>query len=174
MLSIISFLALVTYSLLMVFNVLNPILHLKYLIVLVSILFTLLSLGLFISNNEVRKISYFLFVIALILPASIPLIGLMAVEMYSDYWKLFIGGTIFQIGTGIYSILGGLMKGPLTPIKRFLVLFNYFLFTIMAFNSIFNANVLSQDMHYIVIGVIASVLSLILLLFKKPNLSVLK
>src|SRR5690554_1172598 len=98
MLSIMSFLALVTYSLLMVFNVLNPIIHLKNLLIVFSMFFTFLSLGLFTFKVELSNLQFYLFVVLLILPVFTPLMGLISGEAYTKYWKLFVGGMIFQIG----------------------------------------------------------------------------
>jgi len=167
MLSIMSFLTLVIYSLLMAFDVINPIVHLKYLIVVISFFFTSMSMGLFIFNSGANNLQNTLFIIVLILPVLIPLVGLLYSEAYASYWKLFIGGTIFQIGTGIYSVLGGFMKKSLTKTMRSLVVLNYFLFLVMSFNLIFDLSILSTTILYIIIGVTVSLLSLILVVVKK-------
>lgn len=166
LLSIMSFLAVVSYSLLMFFDVLSPIIHLRYFILIISVFFTFLSLGLFSFNSEVNKFQYVLYFTVLILPVFIPLIGLFKSEVYSNFWRLFIGGTIFQIGTGIYAILGGFIKKSSTPTMKVLVTLNYFLFIVMAFSLIFNAVNFTRDIVVITSGAIVSLLSLILVLVK--------
>lgn len=170
-LSILSFLTLVIYSLLMVFGVLNPVIHLKYLLIVISLFLTFLSLGLFIHREEVSKLQFFLIIVLLILPVFTPLMGLISAEAYADYWKFFVGGMIFQIGTGIYALIGGFIKkGIASPLKTVAII-NYTLFLFLAFVLFFDITFFMNGFVFIPVGSIASILSLLIVALRKPSMS---
>jgi len=170
-LSISSFMALVIYALLMVFEVLNPIIHLKYLVIFFSLFFTFISLGLFTYRQEVSKLQYLLFVILLILPVFTPLMSLISAEAYTAYWKLFVGGMIFQIGTGIYALLGGFIKKGISPGLKVLAFINYVLFLFLAFIYFFDITILMGGIVFGIVGGVVSFLSLMIVLLRKPTMS---
>lgn len=167
-LSIMSFLALVIYSLLMFFDVLSLIIHLKYIVVILSLFFTVLSLGLFLENSETRKVWFYFILILLILPVFISFMSLVSAEVYSNYWKVFIGGTVFQIGTGIFSLVGGFVKNGKSPTLKISTLVNYGLFLLLALVLFLDLKFLLNGLFLITVGGIVSLLSLVLVVLRKP------
>lgn len=170
-LSVLSLLTLSVFGLLLIFDVLNPFKNLKFLLVLFSLFFTFFSLGLFVHRQEVSKIQYFLFVILLILPVFTPLMGLISAEAISNYWKLFVGGMVFQMGTGIYALVGGFIKKGISPSLKILAVINYVLFLFLAFIMFFDITLLMEGIVFSSVGIIVSILSLLIVFLRKSTLS---
>ncbi len=170
-LSIMSLLTLVIYSLLMVFEVLNPIIHVKFLVIVFSLFFTFLSLGLFLYRQEINRLRHTVIVILLILPVFTPLMGVISAEAYLDYWKLFIGGMIFQMGTGIYALLGGFVKNGISSSLKVIAIINYSLFLFLSAILFFDISVLMEGIVFVTIGIAVSLLSLLIVLLRKPTMS---
>lgn len=170
-LSIMSFLTLVIYSLLMVFEVLNPIIHVKFLVIVFSLFFTFLSLALFLYRQEINRLKHTVIIILLILPVFTPLMGMISAEAYLDYWKLFIGGMIFQMGTGIYALLGGFVKNGISSSLKVIAIINYSLFLFLSAILFFDISVLMEGIVFVTIGIAVSLLSLLIVLLRKPTMS---
>lgn len=170
-LSVLSFLALAIYSFLIVLGVLNPIIHFKFILVVFSLFFTFTSLGLFIHRQEVSKLQLIVLVFLLTLPVFTPLIGLFAPDAYTQFWKLFLGGMIFQIGTGVYAILGGFIRKGISSSLKIITVVNYVLFLFLAFIFLFDIILLMHRLIFGIVGGIASLLSLLILFLRKPTIN---
>jgi hypothetical protein len=164
-------LALAIYALLMVFQVLNPIIHLKYLLIVFSLFFTFLSLGLFTYRKKVNNFLYFIYIVLLVLPVFTPLLGLISADAYTQYWKLFAGGMIFQIGTGIYALSGGFVNDGIVSSLKALSILNYSLFLFLAVILFFDITLLMQGVVFSIVGGIVTLLSLLIIALRKPPIS---
>jgi len=170
-LSLLSFVGIIIASLLMIFGVINLLNNFKYLVVLSSIFLTLFSLGWFVHRQELPRLLFLLISLVLVLPFFIPLLGLVDSEYLTNLWKVFMGGSIFQIGTGIYALLGGFIKGGLNKSQVYASTLNYAIFLFLTSILIFDITALMNASIYIILGSIASVLSIILTVMRKPTLS---
>ena len=170
-LSVLSFVGIIILALLMVAGVVNFFNNFKYLVVLTSIFLTLFSLGWFVHQQELPKMPFTLIMALLILPFFIPILGLVNPEKFMNLWKIFIGGSIFQIGTGVYALLGGFIKKGLNKSQKYMSVFNYLIFLFLASILIFNITALMNDSLYIILGSIASLLSVLLVVTRKSTLS---
>src|SRR5690554_3923825 len=170
-LSLLSFVGIIIASLLMMFGVINLLNNFKYLVVLSSIFLTLFSLGWFVHRQELPRLLFLLISLVLVLPFFIPLLGLVDSEYLTNLWKVFMGGSIFQIGTGIYALLGGFIKGGLNKSQVYASTLNYAIFLFLTSILIFDITALMNASIYIILGSIASVLSIILTVMRKPTLS---
>ncbi|HLW29405.1 MAG TPA: hypothetical protein VKX29_01000 [Brumimicrobium sp.] len=171
LLSILSFVGVLILALLMVFGVINFLNNFKYLVVLSSTFLTFFSLGWFIRQQELPRILYLLILFLLISPLLIPISALKNVDVLTNLWKVFIGGSVFQIGTGIYAVLGGFIKRGIHRTQKYISIFNYIIFLLLTSILIFDITFLMNVNVYIVLGSLASLLSLLLVVTKKPTIS---
>lgn len=165
----VGFLTLILMIALVFSNVINPINWLKYLVLLCSISLTFISLGIFLRKSDLSTGFSILMMLLLILPFFAPLFGLFNTEYITDYWKLFIGGSIFQIGTGIFVLLGGFVRKDSRGLYRILNIFNYAAFLFIVLILVFNLTGLMDRGLFFILGVLLSVLSLFLVFFKREE-----
>lgn len=164
-----SFLAILAMIALVFFGVINPINWLEYIVLLCSAFLTFLSLGIFIRGGEISKSLKLLIVILLIWPCLPPLLGIFKAEFITVYWKMFIGGSIFQMGTAIFTLLGGFLRKKDVGIYQILNTFNYILFLLLALTLVFNLTELLSRSLLLIVGGILSVLSLFLVFFRRKG-----
>lgn len=167
LLSGISFLAIVVIAVLMAFGVINPINWLKYLVLFCSTFLTFFSLGTFIKRSALSKGGTILVALLLLIPCLVPLLAIYETEIITNFWKLFIGGSIFQIGTAIFVLMGGFIRKGSVHIYQILNILNYALFLILTLILVFNfVEILNRNL-LLLFGGVLSVLSLFLVFFKR-------
>lgn len=166
-LSGLSFLAIIIMTVLIAFGVVNLINWVKYLVLFCSTFLTIFSIGIFILRSDLSKIFTILIIFFLILPWFAPLLGLFKAEYITNYWKLFIGGSIFQIGTGIFVILGGFIRKDRVGLYQVLNSINYAIFLLLAIVLILNLTRLISHNLLLTLGGVLSIMSLFLVFFKR-------
>lgn len=169
LLSLISLLVLIVYALLLVFGVLNPILHLKYLLLVCSFTFTLIPIGLISSmckiNNLLRVIGYFI----LSFPFLIIAFGTFSYTVLIENVYPFLGGSIFQIGTTVCLLNGSSNDNGKSVLYRILNVFNFSLFVAVALIAFFEIELILNSIILFFLALLISVLSLVGLFNKKAQ-----
>ncbi|PWH86346.1 hypothetical protein DIT68_03655 [Brumimicrobium oceani] len=89
---------------------------------------------------------------------------------FLDYSNIVVGGMIFQIGTGVYALIGGFKKEYLTPLGKNFLRLNYALFLFLAVVTIFDIRFFMNGFVYIPTGAVVSLLTILLLFFKPQYL----
>lgn len=170
-LSVLSFVGIIILALLMLAGVINFLNNFKYLVVMTSLFLTLFSLGWFVHQQELPKPLFFLISILMVIPFLVSITGLVDADTLLNLWKVFVGGSIFQIGTGIYSLLGGFIKKGLNKSQKYLSVLNYIIFLFLTSIMVFDITALMNVSIYFVLGSLASFLSVLLVIFRKPTTS---
>lgn len=170
-LSGLSFLTILLVITLMSFGVIHPFNGVPYLVLSCSGFLTLFSLGLFVRRNKLPKLYSLLIGILLILPLIVPIIAVFNSEAITHFWKLFIGGSIFQIGTGIFILLGGYAYKGGALFYRVTNASNYIVFLLLSLILIFDVGALMNRYLFIVLGVLISFLSLLLLFIPRQRIA---
>lgn len=166
-LSGVTFLAILAMVVLILFDVLHIINWVKYIILLSSVFLTFLSLGLFLRKNETTTALTLAIALLLILPCLLPLIALFQPEFITNYWEMFVGGCIFQIGTGIFTLSDGFRHKKKVGFYQVANNINYVLFLVFALVLIFNFSSFLNPSILFMFGAILSVLSLLLLFLRR-------
>ncbi|WP_417266431.1 hypothetical protein [Brumimicrobium sp.] len=170
-LSILGLLSIIVLALLMFTGVINFVNNFKYLVLLSSVFLTLFSLGWFVHHQELSRLLFVLVFILLAIPLIFPIMGLIEPDLLLELWKVFVGGSIFQIGTGIFTILGGFIKKGLNQSQKILSLLNYAVFLFLSSVLILNIESLMNVRVFVIVGGIASLLSVLLVITRKPTIS---
>ncbi|HLV42403.1 MAG TPA: hypothetical protein VKY37_09000 [Brumimicrobium sp.] len=170
-LSVLSFFGILLLILLMVIGAVNFLNNFKFLVVLSSVFLTLFSLGCFIHQQELPRIVFVFLLLLLTFPAFISLIGIVDPDYFSSVWEIFLGGSIFQIGTGIFALLGGFIKKGLHKSQRFMVVLNYTIYLLLTFLLISDIIAVMDINIYLILGALSSALSVFLMLTRKRTIS---
>jgi hypothetical protein len=170
-LSVLSFVGILLLAFLMYFGVINFLNNFKYLVVLSSTFLTLFSLGWFIHQQELPRLIFILILLLLIVPFCIPIIGLANADYLNELWGVFVGGSILQIGTGIFALLGGFIKKGLNKSQKYASIINYAIFLFLTSILIFKITPLMNTSIFIIFGSLTSVLSVILVTTRKTTVS---
>src|SRR5690554_2223866 len=170
-LSILRLLSIIVLALLMFTGVINFVNNFKYLVLLSSVFLTLFSLGWFVHHQELSRLLFVLVFIVLAIPLIFPIMGLIEPDLLLELWKVFVGGSLFQIGTGIFAILGGFIKKGLNQSQKILSILNYAVFLFLSSVLILNIESLMNVRVFVIVGGIASLLSVLLVITRKPTIS---
>ncbi len=169
-LSGVSFLAIVVLVGLVFFDVIHIINWVEYVVLFSSTFLTFLSLGLFLRKNETSKSITIVIALLLISPCLLPVIAIFQPAFITNYWELFVGGSVFQIGTAIFTLSDGFRRKKNIGFYQVVNGINYILFLLFAFVLVFKFSGFINYSFLLIIGISLSVLSLTLLLFN-PNYS---
>src|SRR5690554_5431969 len=159
LLSILGLLSIIVLALLMFTGVINFVNNFKYLVLLSSVFLTLFSLGWFVHHQELSRLLFVLVFIVLAIPLIFPIMGLIEPDLLLELWKVFVGGSIFQIGKG------------LNQSQKILSILNYAVFLFLSSVLILNIESLMNVRVFVIVGGIASLLSVLLVITRKPTIS---
>lgn len=163
-LAILSSIGVALLILLMVFGAVNVLNNIKFLVAICTLFLTFASIHWTIKRNVLPRIYVGLLLLLLLFPLIVLLIGMLNPDSFPDLWRVFLGGSIFQIGTSIYALLDGFSRRKTSQIQKYLSKINYTLFLFLAFVSAFDITLLTNVNLFFVLGSLASLLSFTMLM----------
>ncbi|MBW7868890.1 MAG: hypothetical protein H3C31_11245 [Brumimicrobium sp.] len=147
------------------YDSLSIILSLKYLITIISGILTIIVYGIFYNRQlENTRIKVILGLV-LIFPFVIALSGLIYADIIMDYWSFLVGGSIFQLGTGVFL----LTKDGSRSKWRYFTLLNYGLMVFYAVLICLKVPQLYEPLVIIVFGSYISMSSILVLFMKEKQ-----
>jgi hypothetical protein len=141
---------------------------LKYIILAVSSFVSAIALQNYTQSPIHQQLIHVLILTLLFLPIIIPLISIFNTRFITEYWEVLIAGTLFQMGTALFSNFNGFSKDH-PKLIGFFAQINYFLFILLAVLAVLNGVLAIQEFYFICIGVIVSLLSCILVFLKSTS-----
>ncbi|PKR81542.1 hypothetical protein CW751_03180 [Brumimicrobium salinarum] len=170
-LSLLSVIVLLILALLMIFGVINFISNFKFVSILAVGFITFFSLAWLVKRNELSKPIFVLLLLIILAPLFLPIIGLFNPDWLIEHWNFLSGGIIFQLGTGVFALMGGFIKKGMPKAQHLLGIINYLLFIFLSVILIFEVQTLLKPMLFYVCGGFISVLSILLIFIKRPTIS---